>query len=405
MYLLKNISQLLTLEKAHQKDGRNLKAEDISIIKNAALVYNKDKILWVGAQNELPGKYKKLKGKSLKGKCLIPEIVDCHTHLVFGGDRSHEYVMRLNGESYEKIAAMGGGILSTVSQTQNKSIDELFKLAVKRIEKIRGYGIGTIEIKSGYGLSFEAEYNLAKVIHKLKKHFKNKIQICSTYMAAHAVPKNFPSSAAYMQEVVLPLLQKLAKEQLIDAVDIFHEPNYFTQADVIKLFEAAKKYKLPCKSHADEFKEDGGGKLAAQFQALSADHLLSTSDDSIRALATAETVATLLPGTAFFLGKPQANAKKLLDAGCKVAIASDFNPGSCHWDNVLQIACMAAPTYKMNQTQMWAAITLNAAHALGFKNQGALVAGLKPRFSVFNTDSIDKITYSWGQNLAGKSFF
>jgi imidazolonepropionase len=334
------------------------------------------------------------------GKVCLPEIVDSHTHLVFGGDRAHEYTMRLNGASYEEIAAAGGGILNSMKGTQNLTRTELLKAAHQKVKTIRSYGVGTIEVKSGYGLTFDKEYELSHVIHDLKNIVRPDVQIINTFMAAHAVPKGFNSSYEYMKEVVLPLLDKLGEEQILDCVDIFHEENYFSHDDVVSLFERAKRWNINVKIHADEFNDNKGAILAAKYEALSADHLLQTTSDGISALANSNTVATLLPGTGLFLGKSQANARAMLDAGVRVAIASDFNPGSCHCDNLILIASIAAPIYKLNQAELWCAITLNAAHALGLKNQGALIEGLKPRFSVFNTDSIDRITYNWGKNLA-----
>jgi len=260
--------------------------------------------------------------------------------------------------------------------------------------------VGTIEIKSGYGLNFEKEYEISRLIHDLKNIVRTDIQIINTFMAAHAVPKEYPNSYQYMKEVVLPLLDTMAEEQIIDCVDIFHEQNYFSDEDVISLFERAQRLGIPVKMHADEFNDNGGAQLATRFKALSADHLLKTSKEGIKALAASDTVATLLPGTGLFLGKTQADARALLDAGAKVAIASDFNPGSCHCDNILLIASLAAPMYKMNVAELWSAITLNAAHAVGLKNQGAIIEGLRPRFTVFNTDNIARVSYNWGKNLA-----
>lgn len=396
----KNFSEVATLLGAHKKNGRHLKPEDLSIIPNGAIVFNEKKILWVGKTEDIPKKFQTIKAKSFKGKVVLPEIVDSHTHLVFGGDRASEYTLRLNGGTYEDIARMGGGILSTMKGTAALNSSELFKLGVERIKRINSFGVGTIEIKSGYGLTFEKELELSLVIDRLKKHFKNKIQIKNTFMAAHAVPKNYSSSKEYMDHVVVPLLEKLAPKKILDAVDIFHEQNYFSDDDVKLLFESAKKFGIPVKMHADEFNDNNGASIASTYNALSADHLLKISDRGINTLAKSTTIATLLPGTGFFLGKPQANARKILDAGVRVAIASDYNPGSCHCDNLLHIAAIAAPTYKMNLAELWCAITLNAAAALGINDQGAIAIGMKPRFSIFKTDSIDRITYNWGKSLA-----
>jgi imidazolonepropionase len=393
-------SQIVTLATAHQKDGRKLKPSDLGIIENGSMVFDQEKIIWVGPDSNFPDEYHDIPYVDMAGKTCTPEIVDSHTHVVFGGDRAHEYFMRLNGASYEEIANAGGGILNSMNGTNELSRSELLKLAQQRVKTIRSYGVGTIEIKSGYGLNFEKEYEISRLIHDLKNIVRPDVQIINTFMAAHAVPKEYSSSYQYMKEVVLPLLDSLAEENIIDCVDIFHEQNYFSEDDLVSLFERAQRLGIPVKMHADEFNDNGGAQLATRFKALSADHLLKTSEEGIAALANSNTVATLLPGTGFFLGKTQANARAFLDAGVKVAIASDFNPGSCHCDNLLLIASIAAPQYKMNVAELWSAITLNAAHALGLKNQGAIVSGLRPRFTVFNTDSIARVSYNWGKNFA-----
>lgn len=398
--IFRNFSEIATLKSAHAKDGRNLIPSDLGIIKNASIVYNQEEILWVGPDAELPQDYRDIPAVDATGKSCVPEIVDSHTHVVFGGDRAHEYSMRLNGASYEEIAAAGGGILNSMLGTNELSRNDLLKLAQQRVKTIASYGVGTIEIKSGYGLNFEKEYELTHIIHDLKTIVRPDVQIINTFMAAHAIPKDYTSSYQYMKEVVLPLLDRMADENIIDCVDIFHEKNYFSEEDVISLFERANRLNIPVKIHADEFNDNKGAILATKYQALSADHLLATGADGILALKNSNTVATLLPGTGLFLGKTQANARAFLDAGVKVAIASDYNPGSCHCDNVLMIAALAAPMYKMNMAELWCAITLNASHALGIKNQGAIMPGLRPRFTVFNTDSIDRVTYNWGKNLA-----
>lgn len=397
--IFRHFSEIATMQGALLKDGRNLTPDDLGIIKNGSIVFNADEIIWVGEDSKLPEDYHNMDFIDVTGKTCTPELVDSHAHVVFGGDRAHEYSMRLNGATYEEIAKAGGGILNSMKGTNALSRNELLKLAQQRIKNIRSYGVGTIEIKSGYGLNFEKEYEISHIIHDLKNIFRPEIQIVNTFMAAHGVPAGFSSSYEYMKEVVLPLLDKLGEEKILDCVDIFHEQNYFSDEDVVALFERAQRWNIPVKIHADEFNDNKGALLATKYNALSADHLLQTKEDGIEALKNSSTVATFLPGTGFFLGKTQANARSFLDAGVKVAIASDFNPGSCHCDNVLLIASLAAPVYKMNIAELWCAITLNAAHALGIKTQGAITPGLKPRFTVFNTDSIDRITYNWGKNL------
>ena len=399
--IFKNISQLVTLSGVIQKDGRRLLPKDLGIVKNGAVVFDSEKILWVGKERSLPSEYTS-QGQiiDLGGKIVLPEIVDPHTHTIFAGDRSKEYFRRLNGDDYEKIAKNGGGILYTMEQTNEMLKEGLKKLALERIERMYSYGVGTIEIKSGYGLNAKKEEEVSRLIYELKNELYPRIKIMNTFMAAHAIPPDYKNSHQYILKMVIPLMKKLASEKVIDAVDIFHEEGYFNCNDVEILFQEAKKLNLPVKIHADEFYDNGGALLACKFHALSADHLLATGKEGIDALAASSTIATLLPGTGFFLGKNQADGRKMLDAGVKVAIGSDYNPGSCHCDNLLLLASLVAPQYKMNICELWSAITHNSAHALGLKDQGALVSGLRPRFSLFNTNSIDKITYHWGRNLA-----
>ncbi len=400
MKVYRHLNQILTLASAHQKDGRNLKPEDLSLIDDGAIVFDENHILWVGKDSELPVEFVQEKTFDLKGHILTPELVDSHTHLIFGGDRSQEYADRLNGTSYEEIAKRGGGILFSMKETNLSTAEELFQSASFRIEQIASYGVGSIEIKSGYGLNFEKEFELSLVIDRLKKKFQPRVQIFNTYLAAHDVPKSFTSSSNYMNEVVLPLLTKLAPLKIIDAVDIFHEKNYFNTGDTESLFSHAKSLGIDRKIHADELNDNGGGALAAKWEALSADHLLKISDESIAALKISSTVATLLPGTAFFLGKPLAPARRMLDHGVKVSIASDFNPGSCHCDNVLMVASISAAQLKINQAELWCGITMNASHALGFSNQGVIIENMKPRFALFKAKSLSEITYHWGKNLS-----
>ncbi len=394
-----HLNEVLTLAGALKKDGRKLLPSDLSVIQDGAVAVENGKIAWVGETAALPTKYQSYERHELSGHVLTPELVDSHTHLVFGGDRAQEYADRLNGVSYEEIRKRGGGILLTMNKTRATSADALFEGASRRIERLHTYGIGTIEIKSGYGLSYQKEKELSLIIAKLKQHFEPRIRIFNTYLAAHDVPADFSSSSEYVEKVVLPLLEELAPLKTIDAVDVFHEKNYFSLEDTKSLFAKAKSLGIARKIHADELNDNGGATVAVEFEALSADHLLKISPKGIEDLSQSQTVATLLPGTAFFLGKPLAPARALLDAGAKVSIASDYNPGSCHCDNLLLIGSVAAPQLKLNQAELWAGMTLNASHSLGLKNQGAIVPGMEARMTLFKAESVSHITYQWGRNL------
>jgi len=398
---LKNISSAVTLISAYQKKGKNLSPRDLSLMQDISILADKEKIIYVGNDLNIIRQYQKLITKivDLSDYSVTPEIVDSHTHLVFGGNRSSEYVKRINGTSYEEISNSGGGINFTSEQTNLTDIDSLFRSSIKKIDKISSYGIGTIEIKSGYGLNIAKEYEISLLIDQLKKHFSPKIQIINTFMAAHAIPPNFNNSDEYMEQVCLPALGRVNSKINIDFVDIFHELNYFTEKNVRDLKSHCDKINIPMRIHADEFNDNNGAKISAELGIKSADHLLSISDLGIKALANSNTVATLLPGTGYFLGKSQAPARKILDGGCRVSIASDFNPGSCHIDNLLLIANLSAPNYKMNQAELWASITLNPAYSLNLQNQGCIDIGMKPRFSFFRTKNIDEVTYSWSSNF------
>ncbi len=225
MKVYRHLSQLVTLQSAHAKDGRYLAPEDLSVIEDGAVVFDNEIIHWVGETSNLPEEFKGLPSENLGGHVLVPEIIDSHTHAVFGGDRASEYADRLNGLSYEDIAKRGGGILFTMNETHKLSKPELFELARKRLEKIFSYGVGTVEVKSGYGLTYEKEKELSEIIQELKRHFLPRFRIFNTYLAAHDIPKNFKNSDAYLEQVVLPLMKELSEKKIIDAVDIFHEKN------------------------------------------------------------------------------------------------------------------------------------------------------------------------------------
>ena len=394
---IRDLSQVITLQEAFKKDGRKLTPSDLSIIKDATVIYNEEEILWVGKTSDEPKDIKIDECLSKPGHVLTPSIVDSHTHLVFGGDRSFEYTLKLNGADYTEIANAGGGILNTMQSTLKTNEEELYTNAVKRVEAIYAYGVKTIEVKSGYALTYDGEKKLTRIISRLKAHFKGKVRIHNTFMAAHAVPSSFDSSSSYLNEVVIPLMKELKED--IDSVDIFFEQGYFTKEDTQLLFNEAKKLNIPSKIHADEFNDNKGALLAAKLNSLSADHLLCTGPDGIEALASSKTVATLLPGTALFLGKELADARAFLDAGAKLALASDYNPGSCHCDNLLLIASMTAKNLKLNIAELWCALTFNASCALGIDKLGIIQKGFKPEFSLFEVDSIDQITYSWGKNF------
>lgn len=396
--LFHNIAELLTLEGAVKKSGKHLCIDDLSVLKNAALITDENKILWIGKDSTIPiSLQSSITQKVDCNKSLLtPALVDSHTHLVFAGKRSHEFNLRLSGASYEEIAAAGGGIAYSSDQTNSSSNEELLTLSRQRINQMYQLGLTALEIKTGYSLELEGELNLLKVINHLKNEFKDKIYIHRTLMSAHSINKNYTLDS-YVEQVVLPSIEYAAKNSLVDSVDVFHEKNYFDKENVERIFSYANQFQLSFKIHADELNNNQGAALAGKWKCLSADHLLQSDLAGARALAQSGVIATILPGTAFFLGKPMPPAKMLADAGCALAIASDFNPGSCFYNDVFQIARMSAPSLKINSATLWAAITFNAARALNISHLGAIIPGFKSNLLQWNADSYEDLLYDWNE--------
>jgi imidazolonepropionase len=391
-----NIAEAITLSNAVAKNGANLTSSDLSIITDAAIVVEDGIIKWAGEFSKIPPEFSNTVRVEIncKNKVVTPALVDSHTHLIFAGNRSHEYNRRLSGASYEEIAKAGGGIKYSSSQTNLASKDVLYNIAFKRIQEMYQLGVGALEIKTGYSLTLDGELELLKIINKLKQDFKDKITIHRTLLSAHAIPANF-DAATYIDSVVLPSIDIASKNNLVDSVDVFHEKNYFSSDDVIKIFKHAKKYSLATRLHADELNNNHGAKLASELACLSADHLLNTDEEGAKHLARQGVIANLLPATAFFLGKPQANAKMLVKQGCALAIASDFNPGSSYINDVFSVARMSAPTLGINPAAFWCAITFNAARALNLNNLGAIVADFEAKLICWDTENSNDLIYDW----------
>ncbi|MEK6706881.1 MAG: imidazolonepropionase [Bdellovibrionota bacterium] len=398
-------SELLTGTGVRRKDGRRIVQDDIGRISDGALVYTlkrsagrliPDRIKWVGQTASLPKKYLTAQKIDLKNKrAVIPGMVDCHTHLVFAGDRSDEFAARCAGATYQEIAARGGGIAATVRATRAASIAELERLAVPRLKKAVGYGVRTIEIKSGYGLSVGDEYKILEVIKRLKARFLE-LTIVPTFLGAHAFPQDL-SHEEYMRVLTDVMLPEVARRKLADSCDIFIDEGYFSIHEARVLLEKARTLGLSVKIHADELFDTGATGLAAEIGALSADHLLKISDDGIRRLANSNTVAVLLPGTALFLKAKYAPARKLIDAGAAVALATDFNPGTCMCLSLPVIMALAAVNMCMGAAEIFAAITYNGAKALGLeKNKGTLEPGMDADFTILPFKRFEECYYQLG---------
>lgn len=398
-------SELLTGEGVRVKDGRRVREEDLGRIEDGALVYSTrrrggvevpERIEWVGKTRDLPRKYARAQKANLgRKRALIPGLVDCHTHLVFAGDRSDEFAARCGGATYEQIAASGGGIVASVRATREASAEELERLAAERLEEAWRFGVRTIEIKSGYGLSTEAELKVLRVIPRLRKRFPA-MTITATFLGAHAFPKD-RSREEYLRALTDEMLPRVAREKLADCCDVFIDEGYFTLEEGERILRRARHLGLAIKVHADELANTESAALAARLGALSADHLLKVSDHGISALASSETVTVLLPGTAFYLKAPHAPARKLLDAGACVAISTDFNPGTCMTLNLPAVMTIAALYLGMTRAELFAAVTFNAARALGLsKRKGTIEPGMDADFTISPFARFEEMYYRFG---------
>lgn len=395
-------SEVLTGAGVREKDGRRVKESDLGRIEDGALVYQTksvdgreipDQLVWVGPTRSMPDEYSSVPAQDLKNrKAVCPGLIDCHNHLVFAGDRSKEFALRCAGATYEEIAKNGGGILSTIHPTREASEQELEDLAVDRIKESMGFGVKTLEIKSGYGLSIESELKCLRVIQKLKARFPE-LTIQSTFLGAHAFPPD-QTRKDYLADLLDQMLPQVVEEELADACDVFIDDGYYTLDEGRRILEKARSLGLKIKVHADELVNTESAALAAELGALSADHLLQISEKGIRALAQSNTVGVLLPGTAFYLKAEYAPARTLIDAGVCVALATDFNPGSCACNSLPVMMTLGALYMGMSRAEVFSAVTYGAAKALGLEeSKGTLEPGKDADFSILPFASFEEVYY------------
>jgi imidazolonepropionase len=385
-------SEVLSGAGVRLKDGRRVLDSDLGRIEDGAVVYDK-KILWVGKTSDLPKKYKRAKTKNLRGQsAIVPGFVDCHNHLIFSGDRADEFAARCAGATYDEIAAKGGGIIKTVTATRDASKAELLKSAIERVKKSMSYGVRTLEIKSGYGLDDANELKVLEVAKELKKRFPE-MTFSTTYLGAHALPQEL-TREQYLKQMIETTLPKVVRGKLADCCDVFVDKGYFTIDEARRLLTAAKKLGLKTKIHADELGNTESAALAVELGALSADHLLQISDNGISKLAKSQTVAVLLPGTAFYLKAEYAPARKLIDGGACVALSTDFNPGTCVTLNLPAIMTIAALYMKMSRAEIFSAVTYGAAKALGLESRkGTIETGKDSDIVVLPYKRFEEIYY------------
>ncbi len=370
------------------------------LIENAAIAVQDGMVAWVGEAPNLPAELAKLPCTDLGGALVTPALVECHSHLVFGGDRAREFALRLGGASYEEIARQGGGIRSTVSATRDASNEELLNAALRRVDDLIADGVAVIEIKSGYGLSVEQEMRMLRVARRIENH--RPIRIVTTWLAAHALPPEYADTPdAYVEEVVIAGLKRAHAEGLVDAVDGFCEGIGFTPAQIRRVFEVARELGLPVKLHAEQLSDLKGAVLAAEFGALSADHLEFLADEDVPHLAKAGTVAVLLPGAFFTLRETRLPPISALRANrVPMAVASDCNPGSSPMSSLRLAMVMSCTLFRLTPEEALAGATCHAAAALGLSDEyGSIAAGKRAEFAVWDTKCPDFLSYWIGGDL------
>jgi len=373
----------------------------LGIIKNGVIAIEDERITFVGAQEDLPPGGSVWEEKiDLGGRWITPALIDCHTHLVHGGHRAREFEMRLDGATYEEIARAGGGILSSVSATNALDVKKLVKTALPRLDCLLAEGVGTVEIKSGYGLNIEAELNMLRAARALAKQ-RPQARICTTYLAAHAVPPDYKGRRDdYLHQVVLPGLHEAHAQGLVDAVDGFCENIAFSTEEIACLFDKAKALGLPVKLHAEQLSNMQGAKLAASYGALSVDHLEYLDGEDAATLAQAGTVAVLLPGAFYTLQEKQKPpVQALRQAGCGMAIATDCNPGSSPLTSLLLAMNMAATLFGLKVEECLAGTTREAARALGLAHEtGTIEVGKSADLAIWDIEIPAELVYRIGFN-------
>ncbi|PCI26497.1 imidazolonepropionase, partial [Candidatus Kaiserbacteria bacterium] len=355
--LFTDIGAILTLAGVARKDGRRVEQKDLSIRKNVAMVSLNGRIVWIGSRGKVPAEYTaSCKTVSLEGRTVLPGFVECHTHLVFAGVRSDEFELRNTGVSYAEIARRGGGILSTVKATRKASEDELYAAAQTRLQRFIDQGVTTIEVKSGYGLKLKEEMKMLRAARRLKK-----ARVITSFLGAHAKPSEQRSTQSYIDRLVKKDLKVLAESGLADRVDIFIEKGFFTVKQGREYLQKSKDLGLKLTIHADQISRTGAGVLGVELAAQSIDHLVQVSKKDIEKIANSSTTAVLLPAADYYLKMAYPPARQLIDVGARVALATDFNPGSSPTQDLATVGLMARIEMKMALPEVIASYTYNAA--------------------------------------------
>ncbi len=373
-------------------------AKSYGLIDDGAIAIEGETIAFCGPLAELPANMANWPSRDVAGALITPALVDCHTHIVFGGNRAREFEMRLEGATYEEIARAGGGIVSTVTATRAASEEELLASALPRVDTLLAEGVTTLEIKSGYGLDIDSELKMLRVARRIGK--ERPVTVRTSYLGAHAVPAEYRGNPdLYLDEICLPALSEAHEEGLVDAVDGFCEGIAFSPDQITRVFEAAKALGLPVKLHAEQLSNLGGAALAARYGALSSDHLEHLDEAGVKAMAAADTVAVLLPGAFYTLRETQRPPVELFRKhGVAMAISTDCNPGTSPLTSLLLTINMACTLFRLTPEEALAGATRNAAKALGLADRGMLKAGYRADIAIWNATHPAELAYRIGFN-------
>ena len=399
MLLLKNIGLLATAEGNSPLRGSK-QHEGIKLIKDATVLINDGIIQAVYENGAAPSFSVPVEVIDAQGRLVTAGLVDAHTHLIFGGWRQHEVPLKLRGAGYLEILQAGGGILNTLTATRKATEEELYRKAGAALDEMMRHGVTTVEAKSGYGLNIEDELKQLRVMRDLNE--KGGFNVVPTFMAAHAVPPEFKGDPdGYIDFICTQILPKVADEELCEFVDVFCETGVFNVEQSRKMLTYGQAYGFKSKIHADEIDAIGGSVLAGEIGAVSAEHLIAVNDAGIASMAQGGTIACLLPGTSLYLGKDFAPARKFIGAGVPVAVCTDFNPGSCPSNNLQLCMNLAYLRYRMTPEEVLAAVTINAACAVGRGDTlGTVEPGKRADLVLWDAMDLDYLVYRMGSNLA-----
>ncbi len=393
--LLRNISELITMAPAFAKQGRRIQESDLGLLKNQSLLIQNGMISWIGSSKKVPKEFskKKIKEINMKGKTVLPGFVECHTHTVFAGSRAHEFELRNQGTSYQEIAARGGGILYTMKQTRHATSSQLKKSTQEKVNHFVKQGVTTLEIKSGYALNAKDEIKMLQVANSLSG-----VRVVPTFLGAHDLPPEFKNHSEYLNFLLKEVLPVVKKKKLSKRVDIFIEKGFFENKVGHEYLQAAQAMGFDVLVHADQLSLSGGSEVAVKLKALSADHLLQITQPEIKKIAQSEVTCVLLPAADLYMKKNYPPARELISAGARVALATDFNPGSSPTQDLALVGLLARLEMKMTLPEVIAAYTVGASYALGLQNRvGSLELG-KSADLVSTSKSWTDLFYSVGDN-------